>query len=92
MKAEDRARILKAIAQARSWMNELAAGRIASTDAIALRQGCTERAIRLTLALAFISPKIVETIIAGRLPRGISIRDLAELPTAWNEQQARLGF
>ena len=92
MKAEDRARILTAIARARSWMNELAAGTIIDTNVIAARECCDERSVRRTLSLAFLSPTIVEAIIAGRLPRGISIRDLGELPIAWTQQHAALGF
>jgi hypothetical protein len=31
------------MANARTWLNELASGRMADTRAIALRQGCSER-------------------------------------------------
>ncbi len=92
MKAEDRTRILHAIATARSWLDDLIAARVASTDAIALRQGCSERSVRMTLSLASLSPEIVRTIIEGRIPRGIGIKHLADLPPSWSEQHASLGF
>ncbi len=92
MKSEDRTRILKGIARARIWLQELSAGEIADTDALAARERCTERSVRMMLSLAFLSPPIVEAIIAGQLPRGIGMRQLAALPTAWSEQHATLGF
>lgn len=92
MKVEDRARILKAIATGRAWMDELAAARIAGPEAIASREVLSGRSVRMTLSLAHLSPAIVGAVIAGRLPRGIGIRDLAELPAAWSEQEATLGI
>jgi UDP-galactopyranose mutase len=92
MKAEDRVRILKAIATGRAWMQELATSRITSTDAIALRESLSERSVRMTLSLAQLSPGIVRAIVEGRLPRGLGIRDLADLPPSWAEQERALGM
>ena len=92
MKAEDRSRILYAIATARSWLDDLIAARVDSTDAIASREGCSERSVRMTLSLASLSPQIVKAIIEGRLPRGIGLKHLAELPPSWAEQHAAIGF
>lgn len=57
MKAEDRARILRAIARARTWMDQLAAGTIIDTNVIAVRECCDERSVRRTLSLAFLLPR-----------------------------------
>jgi site-specific DNA recombinase len=92
MKIEDRSRILKAIARGRAWLHELSSGQIESTDAIAVRESCSERSIRMTLSLAFLSPEIVRAIVAGRLPRGIGVTSLANLPGSWSEQHAVLGL
>ena len=92
MKVEDRTRILTAIATGRAWMDELTSSRIASTDAIASREILSERAVRMTVSLAQLAPSIVRAIIAGRLPRGIGIRDLADLPPSWTEQERALGM
>ena len=73
MKVEDRSRILKAIARGRTWLQELLSGQIAGTEEIAVRERCSERSIRMTLSLAFLSPELVQAIIAGRLPRGIGM-------------------
>ena len=92
MRAEDRARILKAIATGRAWTEELASGRVAGTEAIASREILSDRAVRMTVSLAQLAPSIVRAIIDGRLPRGIAIRDLAVLPSAWAEQEQALGI
>ena len=91
MKVEDRARILKAIATARAWLDELLTGQIASTEALAAREGCSERSVRNALALAFVSPNIGDAIVAGRLPRSIGLTRLTDLPLSWTEQDAALG-
>jgi site-specific DNA recombinase len=92
MKVEDRSRILKAIATARCWIDDLATARISSTLAIASREGVSERSVRMTLSLAHLSPTIVRAIMDGRLPRGLGIKQLSELPTSWTEQEHALGF
>ena len=90
MKVEDRTRILKAIARGRAWLEELLSGEMASTEA-PIRERCSERSIRMTLSLAFLSPEVVQAIISGRLPRGIGMTGLADLPPSWNAQHAALG-
>src|SRR5215207_6068941 len=91
MKVEDRSRILKAIARGRTWLQELLSGQVAGTEEIAVRERCSERSIRMTLSLAFLSPEVVQAIISGRLPRGIGMTGLAELPPSWDAQHAALG-
>ena len=92
MKVEDRARILRSIATARAWMDDLILGRIDGTEALAMRAGVSERSVRMTLSLAHLAPAIVAAVVSGRLPRGIGLRHLSELPVAWAEQQAALGL
>ena len=92
MKAEDRVRILKAIGTGRRWMEELISARTPSTDAIASRECLSERSVRMTVSLAQLAPSIVRAIIDGRLPRGIAVRNLAELPSSWAEQEQMLGI
>ena len=91
-RSEDRARILEGIARGRSWLADLTCGRIPDTDAIALSEGCSERSVRMTLALAFLSSALVRLIVEGRLPRGIGLARLAELPPSWAAQHDALGM
>ena len=92
MKAEQRARILGAIATARAWTDEITSGRIASLDALVAREAKTERSVRMTLSLASLSPGIVRLLLAGRFSRGVGIRDLVDLPAFWAEQERALGM
>lgn len=92
MKVEDRARILKRIAVGRAWLRELASCRTESTEAIAIREGLSDRAVRMTLSLAMLSPVVVQAVAGGRLPRSVGLTRLAELPASWAEQQEALHF
>lgn len=92
MKTEDRTRILASIATGRSWMGDLVAGRSAGIDVIAKAEQRSERSVRMTPSLALLSPRIVRAIVEARLPRGIGLRDLCELPPAWDAQKRILGL
>jgi site-specific DNA recombinase len=92
MKCEDRSRILNAIATGQSWLGELTGGRVASIEAIAMREDCSDRSVQRALSLAFLSPRIIEAIIDGTLPRGIGIASLASLPACFAKQHAGLGI
>ena len=82
-----------AIAQARSWVDELANGCPRSFAVLARRQGKAERHIRLLLPLAFLSPRIVSALLDGTAPADLTISALARaLPWSWAEQERRLGL
>jgi hypothetical protein len=85
--------LLMAIAKARSWVDELANGRVGSFAVLARREGKVERHIRLLLPLAFLSPRIVSSLLDGTAPAGLTITALARaLPWSWAEQERRLGL
>jgi site-specific DNA recombinase len=65
MSSGDRGALLTAIAKARSWVDDIAEGRVASLAEIAKREGKVERHIRLLTPLAFVSPYIIAAISAG---------------------------
>jgi site-specific DNA recombinase len=85
--------LLIAIAKAREWMDDLAHGRVTSFAAIARREAKVERHIRLLLPLAFLSPRIVSTLLDGSAPAGLTVTALARaLPWSWAEQERGLGL
>ena len=85
--------LLMAIAKARSWVDELAHGRVGSFAVLARREGKVERHIRLLVPLAFLSPRIVSGLLDGTAPAGLTITALARaLPWSWAEQERRLGL
>jgi site-specific DNA recombinase len=84
--------LLTAIAKARSWMNDLAEGRLGSFDDIALREDKVERHVRFLAPLAFVSPRIIEAIANGSAPADLTVSSLARtLSHSWAAQERTLG-
>src|SRR5437868_10578961 len=68
IKPSRRDALLIAIAKARQWVDDLASSRAANFSAIARREGKVERHVRLLAPLAFLSPRIVSSILDGTAP------------------------
>jgi len=92
LKAETRARILHGIAQGRHWLTELTRCKVADIAALARLHDRSEKSVRSILSLAFLAPDIVEAAVANRLPRGLGITRLTDLPADWTEQRRELGM
>lgn len=83
------AALLKMVARAHCWFEEIASGRAASAHAIAHRLGLHPRYVQRLLPLALLAPSLVEQIIAGQHPAGLTAEELQrhpELPWSWAEQ------
>jgi site-specific DNA recombinase len=78
--------------KAHRWLDELLSGPPDTIESIAAREGKSERSIRMTLSLAFLSPDLVKAAIDGRLPRGFGLTRLIDLPMAWLDQWEALGL
>jgi site-specific DNA recombinase len=59
---------------------------LCSNESLTLREGKTDRWIRMNLSLAFLAPDIVKAAIEGHLPRGFGLKRLVDLPMAWPAQ------
>lgn len=92
IRSETRATLLRALALGRLWLNELVTGKVPDTDAIAEREERSKRSVHMIISLAFVAPDIVEAAVTGRLPRGIGITRLIDLPLSWSMQRERLGL
>lgn len=92
IRVNEQTRLLKAIALARRWLDELIAGAVADAAALAGREQKTERSIRMTLSLAFLDPAIVSAAVEGKLPRGYGVSRLVDLPPAFGDQWTALGL
>jgi site-specific DNA recombinase len=46
----------------------------------------------MTISLAFLAPDLVKAAVEGRLPRGIGVDRLRDLPTEWSRQFEALGL
>jgi len=87
--------LLKAIARARRWSQDLIRGRVQSVGELAKREGLDRRSVRRQLRLGFLSPRIVEAIVEGRQPPDLTVIGLTrrlDLPPLWSAQEQALGF
>ena len=84
--------LLRALAKGRAMLQEIVRADHVDLDAIARREGRSERSIRATLSLAFLDPRLVRAAIDGSLPRGINAKHLVDLPPHWPDQWQALGL
>ena len=92
MRAEARALLIDALRDAYCWQDELMRDSSRTIESIAAREKKTERSIRMTLSLAFLSPALVKAAIEGRLSRGFGVKRLMDLPMGWSDQWSALGL
>lgn len=90
IKAKTRKLLVRSIARARTWLNELVSGKAESVEFIAQRENCSARSVHMTLGLAFLAPDIVAAAVTGKLPRGFGITNLCNLPPLWVDQRKAL--
>lgn len=86
------AQILRLLIKARSWWAVIAEGELAPTE-LAAREGVTHSYLVRVARLAFLSPQVVEGILAGRLRSGVDTRVLLQsgaIPLEWEKQEKRL--
>ena len=81
-----------ALRDARRWLDELLMDPAQTIESLAMREHKSERSIRMTVSLAFISPVLAEAALEGRLPRGFSVKRLTDLPMLWSEQWRAVGL
>lgn len=92
IRAENRALLVASIARGRRWLNELVAHAGANVEHIAAREGCSVRKVNMTISLAFLAPDLIKGAIEGRLPHGMGVARLCELPAEWSRQYRMLGL
>jgi site-specific DNA recombinase len=73
-------------------LDELIAGRVLDIVDLAQREKRSVRSTAMLLSLAFLAPSLVQAIADNRLPRGIGLTRLSELPSDWSEQFEALGL
>jgi site-specific DNA recombinase len=92
IRSETRATLVTSIARGRLWLNELMSDAATTTQAIARRERCSIRKVNMTVSLAFLAPDLVKAAIDGRLPQGIGVSRLTDLPAEWSRQHHLLGL
>jgi site-specific DNA recombinase len=89
---ERRARLVSAIARGRQWLEDVVSGRVTTVAQLCAREKYSVRQVNLTISLAFLAPNLVRAVVEGRLPRGIGIERLRDLPAEWSRQFEILGL
>ena len=87
--------LVKALARAYSWFEDIRTGRIADLSEIATREKLPRSYVQAHLPLAFLAPKIVRAILDGKQPADLSLKQLmyrTDLSVDWASQTSRLGF
>jgi len=92
LRPETRARLVSAIARGRLWLAEMQSGAVANVQDIAARENCSKRHVNMTLSLAFLAPSLVKAAVEGRLPHGIGVARMFDLPPGWARQFQILGL
>ena len=82
-----------AIARAQRWQKLLDEGKFESISDLARDIGLDVSFAARLLRLTLLSPDIVESILMGNEPSGLSLTQLTkQLPLMWDEQRRVLGF
>jgi site-specific DNA recombinase len=88
--------LLKLIARAHCWFDDLVAGRAASMVAIGTREEIGKRHVSEIVRLAFLAPNIVEQIVIGvqspELTATALLQKSGKLPFDWEKQRKYVGF
>jgi site-specific DNA recombinase len=80
---------VQAIARARSWATALESGKYASVEELAKSARLHPKVVRHELRFAFLSPKIVESVLSG--DRALTLRNLRKVESLnWRNQDAEL--
>jgi site-specific DNA recombinase len=92
IRSETRATLVASIARGRRWLDELMSNAGATSQTIAKREGCSARKVNMTVSLAFLAPNLVKAAIEGRLPHGMGVARLTDMPVEWSRQHQMLGL
>ena len=88
--------LLRAVARAHCWFNDLVSGRCGSMVEIAKRNGVGKQYVSRLIRLAFLAPEMVERIAAGRQPPELTAQALRagrpDIPVDWAAQKRAPGF
>ena len=89
------AKLVTMLANALRWIDELAQERAVSIRDLARQINRDAGEVSRTLPLVFLAPDIVEAIVEGQQPLGLTPRRfkrIEDFPRRWEDQRRRLGF
>jgi site-specific DNA recombinase len=85
--------LIKAIARAHGWYEQVVRGEALDMRSLARRAGLTERYVGKVFPCALLAPDIVQSILDGRQPQDLNFEKLSKhIPFLWSEQRIQFGF
>ncbi|WP_295530593.1 hypothetical protein [Novosphingobium sp. Chol11] len=85
--------LIKALARGFRWRRMLEEGRYASISEMAKAEGIERGYVGSLLRLTLLAPEMVEAILNGRQPEGVTLPRLLEgVPVGWGEQAGYLVY
>jgi hypothetical protein len=80
--------LLRMLAKAWRWQRWLEGGRYRAVRELAAAERVCHSYVSRVLKLTLLAPELVEAILDGRQPRGLTAQELLrELPLTWEEQR-----
>jgi hypothetical protein len=84
--------LVEAIARGYRWQRQLESGEYGSVEELAQAVGADRTYVGRMLRLTSLAPDIVEAVLRGDEPEGMSLEKLRkELPVVWGEQRKTMG-
>jgi DNA invertase Pin-like site-specific DNA recombinase len=84
------AALIKTIARAVSWFDDLATGRVKDFSDLGRKEKLTRSVVGRICSLTFLSPELIEDVVDGRQVLNVRTRNLlreVSLPESWAKQQ-----
>jgi site-specific DNA recombinase len=89
----ERDALLRAIAKAHRWVEAIVSGQAPSFEAIASREKLGVRHVRRLAPLAYLAPRVIDAIVDGSAPSGLTVSALTMvLPHSWSAQERMIGL
>jgi DNA invertase Pin-like site-specific DNA recombinase len=86
--------LIKTLARAVCWFDDLTSGRVKDFSDLGTQEGLTRSVVGRICLLAFLAPKLVEEILSGRQPLKMRTRTLLReisIPDSWDKQRQFFG-
>ncbi|WP_375454033.1 hypothetical protein, partial [uncultured Methylobacterium sp.] len=85
--------LLRAIVRAWRWRRDIEEGRAHSIIEIAERERLTDSFVVRVLALTTLAPDILQAVLDGRLPQGLTLEKvIGSVSLSWSEQRGVISF
>lgn len=80
--------IIRALVKAHRWRRRIESGKAKSITDLAAQEGVTDAYVCRLLPLTCLAPEIVEAMLDGRQPKGVTLSALVRgIPVTWEAQR-----